>query len=198
MKVKAEILDNDAIIRTTSRMCYEIIERNRGVADLCIIGIYMRGAVLATRISKEIAQITARDINTGFIHVGKVEDYSNINYTNEIKTDIPFSVNGMNVILVDDIIQSGRISRIALERVLKLGNPSTIQIAALVDTNKRELPVRADYVGKLLPISDTEWVKVYLSETDGINKVIILDNDQQARRMKFLDNTDEKFALRQR
>ncbi len=152
--------------------------------------------MFATRISKEITQIAARDINTGFIHVGKVEDYANQNYSLEMKTDIPFSINGMDIVLVDDIVKTGRIARIAIDRILKIGNPKSVQMAALIDTNNRELPVRVDYLGKILPISETELVKVYLSETDGINKVIILDNDQQSKKVKGFEHTDKKFSYR--
>ncbi|MEG0664348.1 MAG: bifunctional pyr operon transcriptional regulator/uracil phosphoribosyltransferase PyrR [Clostridia bacterium] len=159
---KTVILDEKGMDRAIARISYEIIERNKGAENLCIIGVLTRGRYLGERIAAKIKDVEKCDVKCGYIDITK--DLTSIN----------FSVEGENVVLVDDVIYTGRSVRAALDGILKSGRPSSIKLAVLVDRGHRELPIRADFVGKNLPTAKDEIVKVLLKETDDINKIVII------------------------
>ena len=144
---KAEIMDESSMARAVTRISFEMIERNKGTDDLCLIGLFSRGAVLAKRIAARIAEIDGGEI--------------------------PFDITDRRVVIVDDVIFTGRTARAAIDGIMSRGRPMLIQLAALVDRGHRELPIRADYIGKNLPTSREETVKVLVKELDGCDKVVI-------------------------
>ncbi len=172
---KARVLDADAIHRSLLRMAHEILERNRGAATLALVGIRTRGAVLAQRLAKEIEGIDGRAIPVGLLDITLYrDDLSRIAPNPVIRaTDISFDVTNLHVILVDDVLYTGRTVRAALDALADLGRPQAIQLAVLVDRGHRELPIRADYVGKNLPTNLRERVEVRLRETDEKEEVVI-------------------------
>ncbi len=169
---KAEVMDENGINRAVSRICYEIIEHNKGADGLCVVGVYTRGAVLARRIAERIEKIEGVSVPVGFIDITKNRDDGVRKSTHaENKIDFPLK----RVILVDDVIYTGRTVRAAIDTLFEYGRPTSIQLAVLVDRGHRELPIRADYVGKNLPTSKEERIMVHLTETDGENRVVIAE-----------------------
>ncbi len=173
-------MDAAAIQRALTRVAHEIIEKNKGTGDLVLIGLRSRGVDLARRLSlhlKEIAGVVvpvgALDITLYRDDLGKVGPQPTVR-----KTEIPFSVGNKKVVLVDDVLYTGRSIRAAMDGVMDLGRPRVIQLAVLVDRGHRELPIRADYVGKNVPTSKTEQVQVMLQEQDSADRVIILENTE--------------------
>lgn len=170
MQEKTEVMDESAICRAVSRICYEIIEHNKGAEGISVVGVYTRGAVLAKRIAARIAEIEGVNVPVGFIDITKRRDDGvKKGPRPEDKLDFPLE----KVILVDDVVYTGRTVRAAIDTLFEYGRPKSIQLAALVDRGHRELPIRADYVGKNLPTSNEERIMVYLEETDGVNRVVI-------------------------
>ena len=169
---KALIMDEKAMARAINRISYEIIERGKGSEDLCIIGIFSRGVELASRIAEKIEAIEERRIPVGCLDITPFRDdgkkYEGIPHTN-----IPFPLDGKQVILVDDVICTGRSVRAAIDGILSMGRPRKIQLAVLIDRGHRELPLRADYIGKNVPTSREEEICVYVRERDGKDCVII-------------------------
>ncbi len=170
---KTVLMDENAQNRALLRISHEIIERNKGVDNLVLIGILTRGLPIAKRISKNIEKIENKSILTGSVDITLYrDDIEEIADMPEVKNaDILFDVKDKNVVLCDDVLYTGRTVRAAIEAVLKLGRPKTIQLAVLVDRGHRELPIRADYVGKNIPTSVDELVKVSFIETDSENSV---------------------------
>ncbi len=177
MEDKAVIMDESAMMRALSRISHEIIERNKGISDLAIIGIQRRGVPLANMIAEKILEIEGAKIRVGILDITFYrDDLSLLSEHPVVKgTEIDFSVNGMKIILVDDVLFTGRTVRAAIEAIMDLGRPDNIQLAILVDRGHRELPIRADYVGKNVPTSKNEVIHVKLKEYDGINSVDIAD-----------------------
>ncbi len=177
MEDKAVIMDESAMMRALSRISHEIIERNKGISDLAIIGIQRRGVPLANMIAEKILEIEGVKIKVGILDITFYrDDLSLLSEHPLVKgTEIDFSVNGMKIILVDDVLFTGRTVRAAIEAIMDLGRPDNIQLAILVDRGHRELPIRADYVGKNVPTSKNEVIHVKLKEYDGINSVDIAD-----------------------
>ena len=175
MEFKARILDDKAIERTITRLAHEIIEKNKGVENIALVGIHTRGLPLAKLIAARIREIEEVDVRVGSIDITPYrDDLSAVEKENrQGETSIDFEVNGLDIILVDDVIYTGRTVRAALDAIMDLGRPRTIQLAALVDRGHRELPIRADYVGKNVPTSNTEIVKVRLAGLDGLSEVSI-------------------------
>jgi len=174
--VKAVIMDEAAVGRALRRIAHEIIERNSGCADVALIGIRRRGVPLAKKIAAHIDLIEGISIPVGEIDITLYRDdlscIDDMPHVND--TLVPFDVHGKRVVLVDDVLFTGRTARAAIEAVFELGRPSMIQLAILIDRGHRELPIRADYVGKNIPTSHTEVVAVRLPEYDGETSVQIL------------------------
>jgi pyrimidine operon attenuation protein / uracil phosphoribosyltransferase len=174
---KAEIMDEKAILRAVARIAYEIVERNHGAQDLCIIGIKRRGAVIARLVAEKIFEIEGMPVKLGYLDITPYRDDLQGKIDICDSSEIPFDVAGKKVVLVDDVIFTGRSVRAAIDAVMDKGRPSRLQLAALVDRGHRELPIRADFVGKNVPTSRSESVAVMVTEYDGVNRVVILDNN---------------------
>lgn len=172
--VKAEILDESAMTRALTRISYEIIERNKGAKGLCLIGLFSRGAVLARRIADNISRNEGMEISVGSLDITPFRDDSKRDEGDG--SCIDFDLNGKRVVLIDDVIFTGRTARAAIDGLLSRGRPKVIQLAVLIDRGHRELPIRADYIGKNLPTSRDEKVRVMVKEFDGCDKVTITDN----------------------
>lgn len=163
------IMDESAVVRAIKRIAHEIIEHNKGTGDLAIIGIQRRGVPLAKRIVDYLREIEGTDITSGILDITLYrDDLSLLNEHPVINgSDINFTIDGKNIVLVDDVLYTGRTVRSAIEALYQLGRPKSIQLAVLIDRGHRELPIRADYVGKNLPTSPDENVKVHVPEIDG-------------------------------
>ena len=172
---KTVIMDEQAIRRALIRIAHEIIEHNKGIQDLVLVGIRTRGVPLAERLAAEIARIEGRCLAVGILDITLYrDDLSTLSYQPIVhKTEIPVDINGKIVILVDDVLYTGRTVRAALDAVIDLGRPKVIQLAVLVDRGHRELPIRADYVGKNVPTSSKEVVGVQVMPIDQADKVVI-------------------------
>ena len=168
------ILDEKAMERAIARISYEVIERNKGAEGLCVIGILSRGVELGAKIAEKISQIEGKSIPVGKLDITSFRDDRKENPASEDQSDIPFEIEGKRVLLVDDVIYTGRSARSAIEAVMRRGRPTSIQLAVLVDRGHRELPIRADFVGKNLPTSKQETVRVLVKERDGVSQVSIL------------------------
>ena len=172
--VKARVLEADDIRRALTRIAHEIVERNKGTDDLVLVGIRTRGAPLADRIAGAIAAFEGVDVPSGALDVSLYRDDVALRGPRNIEsTTVPVDLDGRVVVLVDDVLYTGRTVRAAFDALLDLGRPRKVSLAVLVDRGHRELPIRADHVGKNLPTSSTEVVKVHLTETDGEDAVLI-------------------------
>ncbi|MGB9790986.1 MAG: bifunctional pyr operon transcriptional regulator/uracil phosphoribosyltransferase PyrR [Thermacetogeniaceae bacterium] len=172
---QVQILDKDGIRRALTRIAHEILEKNAGTEDLVLIGIMRRGVPLAQRIAAKIKEIEGTSVPLGTLDINLYrDDLGRLDYQPVLrKTDVPFSVTDKKVVLVDDVLYTGRTVRAALDAIMDLGRPKLIQLAVLIDRGHRELPIRADYVGKNVPTSKKENVSVLLEEVDGVDKVVI-------------------------
>ena len=177
MKEKAKILDKDAIARIIMRISHEIVEKNKGIEGVCLIGIRNRGVYLAKRIAACIKNIEGADILAGVLDITLYRDDLALATGQPLvrKTEIDFDINGKNLVLVDDVLYTGRTIRAALDALVDFGRPKSIQLAVLVDRGHRELPIRADYAGKNIPTSKDETVEVRMLETDGVDEVVIIE-----------------------
>ncbi|WP_255726522.1 bifunctional pyr operon transcriptional regulator/uracil phosphoribosyltransferase PyrR [Sporosarcina sp. ACRSM] len=177
MTEKAIILDEQAIGRAITRIAHEIIERNKGIDECILVGIKTRGAFLAERLAEKIEQIEGKPIKTGELDITLYRDDLLYKHDNEEplvqQVDIRHDVTDKKVILVDDVLYTGRTVRAAMDAVMDLGRPASIQLAVLVDRGHRELPIRPDFVGKNIPTSSEELVVVSVKETDGKEAVSI-------------------------
>lgn len=172
LETKRVIMDEKAMQRAIARVSYEIIEHNRGVEELCIVGILSRGAPIGRRIADKLSELEKTVVPFGEIDITPYRDDLTVSEHIE-HTSIPFEIKDKNVVVVDDVIFTGRSSRAALEALIKRGRPRSIQLAVLIDRGHRELPIRPDYVGKNLPTSRSENVKVRVKELDGSDEVTI-------------------------
>jgi pyrimidine operon attenuation protein/uracil phosphoribosyltransferase len=174
---KAVLLDKDAIRRAIKRIAHEIVERNGGVDDLVIVGIRRRGVPIARRIAEYIAQMEEVSVPIGALDITLYrDDFQNVLKHPQVgKTDIQEDITDKIVILVDDVLFTGRTIRAALDELIDFGRPRRIQLAVLVDRGHRELPIKADYVGKNVPTSENEMVEVHLEETDGDDEVLLAE-----------------------
>lgn len=170
MELKANILDENEIRRAMVRISHEIIENNKGTDDLCIIGVLRRGKPLAQMICANIEKIEGVRVPCGELDIKFYRDDLTLENADPTcrKTELPFSIENKKVVLVDDVIYTGRTVRAAIEAVFTLGRPSSIQLAVLVDRGHRELPIRADYVGKNIPTSRSEVIKVSIPPYDEV------------------------------
>ena len=169
-------MDALAIQRALTRIAHEILERNKGTDELALVGIRSRGVYLAERIRKNVQEIEGgAALPFGVVDITLYRDDLDRGVQNPVVkgTDIPFAVDGRRIILVDDVLYTGRTVRAAMDALVDFGRPQSIQLAVLVDRGHRELPIRADYVGKNLPTSLREQVQVRLAEADGVDEVLI-------------------------
>jgi len=182
VREKAQILDGAGISRALTRVAHEILERNKGTDGVVLVGLRSRGIELARRLSKKIKEIERVEVPVGALDVTLYrDDLGKVGVQPVVrKTEIPFTVDGRKVILVDDVLYTGRTIRAAMDSLMDLGRPRLIQLAVLVDRGHRELPVRADYVGKNVPTSQQEQVQVLLEEEDGVDRVVILEPEPSA------------------
>lgn len=166
---KAEIMNAEEMSRAIKRIAHEILERNKGAKDLLLIGIRTRGAPLAKRIAEVMETIEGQNVPVGVLDITLYRDDLQLVATQPVvgRTDIPVSVEGKIVVLVDDVLYTGRTVRAAMDEVIDFGRPKAIQLAVLIDRGHRELPIRADYVGKNVPTSSREIISVRLIEQDG-------------------------------
>ncbi|HOJ09045.1 MAG TPA: bifunctional pyr operon transcriptional regulator/uracil phosphoribosyltransferase PyrR [Clostridiales bacterium] len=175
MLEKAQIMDEVEITRAISRIAHEIIERNKGVDNIVLIGIQRRGVPLAQRIARKITEVEGKSVPVGILDITFYRDDLSMLAEHPVinATELNFIVTGKKIILVDDVLYTGRTVRAAIEAIMDLGRPEMIQLAALIDRGHRELPIRADYIGKNVPTSRNEVVHVKLVEIDNVNKVVI-------------------------
>ena len=171
----AIVMDANRVSRSLTRIAHEILERNRGVEDLGLVGIRARGVPLAARIAAELKALTGHDVPVGALDITLYRDDLMRHAVGPQpvirRTEIPFSIDDRLVLLVDDVLYTGRTIRAALDALIDFGRPSAIQLVALVDRGHRELPIRADYVGRNIPTSRQQSVQVRLAELDGRDEV---------------------------
>ena len=193
---KANLLDAEAIRRSLVRIAHEIIEHNKGIDRLALIGIRTRGAVLAKRLAREIQSIERHDVPVGALDITLYrDDLSRIAPNPVVRaTDIAFDITDTRLVLVDDVLFTGRTIRAALDALTDFGRPIGIQLAVLVDRGHRELPIRADYVGKNIPTSLQERIEVRLQETDGKDEVVISAEGGSAPRLEAAGGAEAPHA----
>jgi pyrimidine operon attenuation protein/uracil phosphoribosyltransferase len=169
------ILYEEDIRRALIRIAHEIVERNRGCEQLVLIGLLTRGVPLAKRLAHSIAQFEGVEVPVGKLDIGLYRDDLSLGVQPQIRrTEVPADIKGKHIVLVDDVLYTGRSIRAAMDAIIDLGRPQFIQLAVLVDRGHRELPIRADYVGKNLPTSRDEEVAVRFKEIDGKDEVVII------------------------
>jgi pyrimidine operon attenuation protein/uracil phosphoribosyltransferase len=170
-------MDAESISRALTRIAHEILERNKDVERLALVGIRNRGVPLANRVAALLTELEGRPPETGILDINLYRDDLSSIADHPIlrKTEIEFQVDGAKIVLIDDVLFTGRTVRAALEGLMDLGRPEWIQLVVLVDRGHREVPIRADYVGKNIPTSRVEQVEVRLTETDGADEVLLLN-----------------------
>ena len=171
------VMDADRIGRTLTRIAHEILERNRGIDDLALVGVRTRGDHLARRLARGLREIAGTDVPTGALDITLYRDDLMRHAVGPQplvrRTEIQFSIDNFKILLVDDVLYTGRTTRAALDALIDYGRPKAIQLIVLVDRGHRELPIKADYVGKNLPTSLEQSVQVRLQEIDGVDEVIL-------------------------
>lgn len=174
---KKTIMDSQAMGRALVRVAHEIVEKNKGVENVVLVGIRTRGVPLAARIAKEIASIENIQLPVGSLDITLYrDDLSTLAYNPVMHgTEIEFDISGKTIVLVDDVLFTGRTIRCALDALIDMGRPKEIQLAVMVDRGHKELPIKADYVGKNVPTATSESVEVTLAETDGVDEVVLGD-----------------------
>lgn len=174
------VMDQSAISRSLNRIAHEILERNKGTEHLAFIGIRSRGIPLAYRLAEKIEQIEGQRLPVGELDITSYRDDLGENAHAEFsKNNLPFDVTGKKIILVDDVLFTGRTIRAALDAVMDYGRPKNIQLAVLVDRGHRELPIKADYIGKNIPTSHLEGIRVCVTEIDEVDEVVIIRPDNK-------------------
>ncbi len=170
-----ELLDRTDIDRIITRMAHEIIEKNKGITSLCLVGIQRRGVHIAKRLSSRFEMIEGRSIPVGTLDIALYRDDINVRKEQPIvrRTEINCDIDNKKVVLVDDVLFTGRSIRAAMDAIMDLGRPAAIQLAVLVDRGHRELPIKADFAGKNIPTSKDETVKVQLEEEGGEDRVVL-------------------------
>lgn len=175
-KIKAQIIDDTGMERTITRLAHEILEKNRGAASIVIVGIRTRGEFIARRIARKIEEVEHVKLSIGSLDITLYRDdlIGKLEQPQLKGTDILFDITGKNVILIDDVLYTGRTIRAALDELIDLGRPDTIQLAVLIDRGHRQLPIRADYVGKNIPTAADESIRVHVKEVDGEDAVYLM------------------------
>jgi pyrimidine operon attenuation protein/uracil phosphoribosyltransferase len=178
MEQKKVVMDAEGIDRSLTRIASEILEKNKGGKELVLVGIQTGGVFLAKRLQHKISGIEGKEIPFGILDITLYRDDLSTSHRKPRlgKTDIPFSLDGRNVVLVDDVLFTGRTIRAAMDALIDFGRPKLIQLAVLIDRGHRELPIRADFVGKNLPSSLWQAVSVNLTEKNGMDEVVIEEN----------------------
>ena len=175
----AQVMDGDRMGRALTRIAHEILERNRGLDELALVGIRTRGVPLARRIAAALKDINGDDVPTGALDITLYRDdlmRQPVGPQPVVRrTEIPFSIDDRKILLVDDVLYTGRTVRAALDALIDFGRPKAVRLAVLVDRGWRELPIHADFVGRKVPTSASEVIKVSFEATDGVSKVQILD-----------------------
>jgi pyrimidine operon attenuation protein/uracil phosphoribosyltransferase len=165
---ETQVMDAGEVRRALTRIAHEIVERNKGAENIVLVGILRRGEPLAARLAEQIARIEERDdIPHGGLDIALYRDDYSVRHAPARATHVPFGITGRTVVLVDDVLFTGRSVRAAITALMDMGRPAAVQLAVLVDRGHRELPLRADFVGKNLPTANTEHVHVHLAELDG-------------------------------
>jgi pyrimidine operon attenuation protein/uracil phosphoribosyltransferase len=180
MDIKAKLVDDSGMQRIITRFSHEILERNKGSKNLVLIGMRTRGEFLANRIFENISGIEGTELPLGILDVTLYRDdfRVRIKQPQVSVSNITFDINDKNVILIDDVLYTGRTVRAALNALMEFGRPATIQLCVLVDRGHRELPIKADYVGKNIPTSINEEVKVKMKEIDGEDAIYLMDSKE--------------------
>ena len=179
LREKAQVLDEAALDRALTRIAHEILERNGGAKDLAFVGLRTRGVTLAHRLAAKLTTIDGTTVSVGTLDITLYRDDLSMRGAPVIRgTDIPFSIKNKTVVLVDDVLYTGRTIRAALDALIDLGRPQAIQLAILIDRGHRELPIRPDFIGKNLPTSRRESVAVRLREHDGEDRVVIEEPEE--------------------
>jgi len=178
VRIKANIMDEAAVGRAIKRLAHEIVERNNGTGDLVIIGILKRGAIIAERLRSMIQEIEGVNVPCGEMDVSSYRDDLGRNARTVVnETSIPFDINGKRIVLVDDVLYTGRTVRCAIDALFRMGRARSVALAVMIDRGLRELPIKADFVGKNIPTSHQEKVAVEMVECDGADRVYIYEND---------------------
>ncbi len=176
MITKAVLMDQKAIFRATTRIANEIIERNKGIKDVILVGIKTRGVPFSKRIAEKIYEIEDERVPVYTLDISLYrDDLKKIDVNPVLNQEFEGNVDDKTIILIDDVIYTGRTVRAALDALMDKGRPNKVQLAVLVDRGHRELPIRPDYVGKNVPTSKSEVISVKLIETDGIDEVVIME-----------------------
>ena len=179
MKIKAKILSDKDLNRVIVRLAHQIIEKNKGAEGICILGMRTRGKIVAKRIAREINNIENIEIPFGVIDTTLYRD--DYNYRKKLRapkvelTEIPFSIDEKNIILVDDVLYTGRTVRAAIDEIMDFGRPASIRLVVLIDRGHRELPIQPDIIGESIITSIGEEVRVRLSELDSVDEVLLID-----------------------
>jgi pyrimidine operon attenuation protein / uracil phosphoribosyltransferase len=170
-----ELMNKQDLERALTRMAHEIIEKNKGISGLCLIGIQRGGVYLAHRLAAKIEDIEEKQISVGSVDIALYRDDLNIRKQQPVvrRTEVPFEVNDLKIVLVDDVLFTGRSIRSAMDALMDIGRPASIQLAVLIDRGHRELPIKADYVGKNIPTSLSETVEVQMEEEGFEDRVIL-------------------------
>jgi pyrimidine operon attenuation protein/uracil phosphoribosyltransferase len=181
MTETTRLIDQQGFDRTLTRLAHEIVEQNKGAENLVIVGIRTRGEFLAKRLAAKIRTIEGKDLPVGFLDITLYRDDLRGKLTQPIlqATEIPFDVTGKHIVLVDDVLYTGRTVRAALGELVDLGRPATIQLAVMIDRGHRELPIKADYVGKNIPTARNEEVQVLMNEIDGQDAVLLIEPERK-------------------
>jgi len=181
LRPKTQILDEMQVTRSVTRIAHEIIERNHGCSDLCLVGIRTRGEPISRRIADAIKRVEGVDVPVGSLDITFYrDDLSHVYAEPRLnRTEIPFEVEGRTVVLVDDVLYTGRTVRAAIEALMDMGRARCIQLAVLIDRGHRELPIRADFVGKNIPTSQREFVRVNIEPVDGETNVWLFDKEDE-------------------
>lgn len=179
LREKAQIVDAEGLRRALTRISHEIVEKNHGTADLVLVGIRRRGVHLAKRVKDKIKEFEGVDLPMGILDITLYrDDLKTVGPQPKLSaTEIPVDINDKVVVLIDDVLYTGRTVRAALDAIMDVGRPRTIQLAVLVDRGHRELPIRADYVGKNVPTSKKEIIAVKVTEQDGVDGISIRELD---------------------
>ena len=182
MRLKSQLMSGSEIDRTLVRLAHEVVEKNEGLERLAIVGIHRRGAVLGERLAGKIEQLEGRTLPVGSLDITLYRDDRSLVGDRPVvnATDIPFEITGKDVILVDDVLYTGRTTRAALDALFDHGRPRTVQLCTLIDRGHRQLPVEARFVGKAIPTGENEAIEVNVGPIDGRERVLLVEEEDEA------------------